>query len=156
LRAAANCPSFEEFLAFANFSLRCNFDRDLWSQLHVLNPLPKIRTIPLRLMNRPPGCASVINNCATWHCACGNPIALQGKSGPASGPTRESAVVCDRCARVYFVIPLDRSFGPPVEVVELFSLPQPVRSEPAAGEMNGSEPPAEPASNAPESNVATS
>src|SRR5687767_683025 len=86
--------------------------------------MPTIRKIPLRLMNRPAVHASVIGNCATWHCACGNPIALQGRSGPSTGPTRESAVVCDECARVFFVIPLDRSYGPPVEVVELFALPE--------------------------------
>jgi hypothetical protein len=74
-------------------------------------------------MNRPAGRASVIGVCVTWHCACDNPIALQGKSGPASGPTLESAVRCERCARVYFVIPMDRSYGPPIEVVELFELP---------------------------------
>jgi hypothetical protein len=90
----------------------------------VPNSLPTIRKIPLRLMNQPAAQASVIGNCATWRCACGHPIALQGKSGPVSGPTRESAVVCDHCARVFFVIPLDRSFGPPVEVVELFALPE--------------------------------
>jgi hypothetical protein len=86
--------------------------------------LSKIRKIPLRLMNRPTAHATVIGSCATWHCACGNPIALQGKSGPATGPTQESAVVCDRCARAYFVIPMDRSFGPPIEVVELFGAPE--------------------------------
>lgn len=74
-------------------------------------------------MNRPAARASVIGHCATWHCLCGNPVALQGRSGPASGPTRESAVVCGRCGRVYFVIPMDRSHGPPIEVVELFGLP---------------------------------
>lgn len=102
----------------------------------VRNLLPKIRNIPLQLMNRPPARASVIDNCATWHCACGNPIALQGKSGPASGPTRESAIICARCTRVYFVIPLDRSYGPPVEVVELFGLPEPIAmsSGPPSGE----------------------
>jgi hypothetical protein len=88
-------------------------------------------------MNRPAVHASVIGNCATWHCACGNPIALQGKSGPSTGPTRESAVVCDQCARVFFVIPLDRSFGPPVEVVELFALPE---SSPTTSPSNFEQP----------------
>jgi hypothetical protein len=49
---------------------------------------------------------------------------LQGRSGPASGPTRETVVVCARCQRAYFVIPLDHSFGPPIEVVELFGVPE--------------------------------
>lgn len=39
-------------------------------------------------------------------------------------PSRETAIVCPVCNRVYFVIPLDRSFGPPIEVVELFGLPE--------------------------------
>jgi hypothetical protein len=85
--------------------------------------LPKIRKITLRLMNRPPGQASVIGGCATWHCSCGNPVALQGRSGPASGPTRESSAICEQCGRAYFVIPMDRSSGPPIEVVELFEAP---------------------------------
>jgi hypothetical protein len=84
---------------------------------------PTLRSIPLRTMNRPASKASVIGHCATWRCVCGNPVALQGRSGPASGPTRDSAVVCPRCQRVYFVIPQDKSNGPPVEVVELFELP---------------------------------
>ena len=82
-------------------------------------------------MNRPPAQASVIASCATWHCACQNPVALQGRSGPSSGPTRDSAVVCAHCGRVYFVIPMDRSFGPPVEVVELFALPEPTPEPPS-------------------------
>src|ERR1043165_9835603 len=96
--------------------------------------LPKLRKIPLRLMNRPVSHASVIGNCATWHCGCGNPIALQGRSGLVSGPTRETAVGWETCARVYFVIPLDRSRGAPVEVVELFGLPDaPPANEPPRG-----------------------
>lgn len=74
-------------------------------------------------MNRPLARAHVIGRCATWHCACGEPVALQGRSGHASGPTRDTAIVCGRCQRAYFVIPMDRSFGPPIEVVELFELP---------------------------------
>jgi len=89
----------------------------------VTTTLPKPRLIPLRVMNRQPLRASAMGGCATWHCVCGNPVTLQGRSGPASGPTRDSVVVCERCQRVYFVIPMDRSHGPPVEVVELFGLP---------------------------------
>lgn len=89
-----------------------------------------LRTIPLRLMNRPVARASVLGRCATWHCPCGDPIALQGKSGRLEGPTVDSVVQCGRCARVYFVIPLDRSFGAPVEVVELFGMPAPTDPAP--------------------------
>jgi hypothetical protein len=98
-----------------------------------------LRKIPLRTMNRPPAVAGVIANCATWHCACGNPVALQGRSGPSGGPTPGSVVTCPRCPRVYFVIPEDRSFGPPIEVVELFAAPAPsATTEPAAsGEPGG-------------------
>jgi hypothetical protein len=91
----------------------------------VLKTPPLLRSIPFRAMNYPTGRAAVIGNCVTWHCVCGNPVALQGRSGPASGPTPESVVVCERCARVYFVIPQDKSHGPPIEVVELFGLPAP-------------------------------
>jgi hypothetical protein len=76
-------------------------------------------------MNRPVSRASVIGNCASWHCACGNPIALQGRSGAVGGPTPETIVTCERCDRSYFVIPMDRSFGAPIEVVELFGAPEP-------------------------------
>ena len=77
-------------------------------------------------MNRPPARANVIGNCASWLCVCAaNPVALQGHSGSIAGPTRETVVVCKHCQRVYFVIPLDRSHGPPIEVVELFGLPAP-------------------------------
>jgi hypothetical protein len=95
-----------------------------------------LRKIPFRAMNRPLGVASVIDNCATWRCVCRNPIALQGRSGPMGGPTPDTVVVCDRCGRVYFVIPQDRSHGVPVEVVELFGfpMPEPGPNEPGAGE----------------------
>ncbi len=76
-------------------------------------------------MNRAPLRASVLGNSATWHCVCGNPVALQGHSGAAAGPTLDTVVVCPRCQRVYFVIPMDRSHGPPIEVVELFGIPAP-------------------------------
>jgi hypothetical protein len=76
-------------------------------------------------MNRPSSTASVIGNCATWRCTCGAPVALQGRSGAVAGPTMESVVVCAGCRRVYFVIPQDKSFGPPIEVVQLFGLPGP-------------------------------
>lgn len=89
------------------------------------------RKIPLRLMNLPVAHASVIGNCASWHCPCGNPVALQGRSGAVAGPTRDTAIVCPQCARVYFVIPMDRSGGAPIEVAELFALPE---SGPDAGE----------------------
>lgn len=86
--------------------------------------VPQIsRKIPLRAMNFPPSRAAVLGNCATWHCVCANPIALQGRSGPAAGPTPDSVVTCPRCRRVYFVIPQDKSHGPPIEVVELFVAP---------------------------------
>jgi hypothetical protein len=74
-------------------------------------------------MNQRPMRAHVLGSCATWHCVCGNPTALQGRSGSPAGPTRESVVICERCKRVYFVIPIDRFQGPPIEVVELFGLP---------------------------------
>jgi hypothetical protein len=89
-----------------------------------------VRKIPLRTMNRPPSWAGVIAHCATWHCACGNPVALQGRSGSSSGPTPESVVSCPQCHRAYFVIPEDKSHGPPIEVVELFEAPT-ASSEPA-------------------------
>jgi len=98
-----------------------------------MRPVPITRTIPLRVMNRPAARASVLGNCVTWRCVCAHPIALQGRSGSASGPTRDTVVVCPACNRVYFVIPLDRSHGPPIEVVELFGLP-----EPAAADSPGS------------------
>ncbi len=81
-------------------------------------------------MNQPPSRASVLGSCATWRCVCANPTALQGRSGPAAGPTRDTVVTCGVCGRVYFVIPLDRSHGPPIEVVELFGMPEPP-AEPA-------------------------
>lgn len=88
--------------------------------------MPQItRKIPLRFMNRTPSAASVLGNTATWRCACQNPIALHGRSGRAAGPTVDTVVVCDRCQRVYFVIPQDKSHGPPIEVVELFGMPAP-------------------------------
>ncbi|MES2693661.1 MAG: hypothetical protein V4773_09320 [Verrucomicrobiota bacterium] len=74
-------------------------------------------------MNRPPSRASVLGNCATWLCPCGNPITLQCHSGAASGPTPETVATCPQCHRVYFVIPLDKSHGPPIEVVELYGMP---------------------------------
>lgn len=87
-------------------------------------PMPHtLRKIPLRMMNRPPSVASVINTSATWRCACANPIALHGRSGRSSGPTPDTVVICDQCRRVYFVIPQDKSHGPPIEVVELFEMP---------------------------------
>jgi hypothetical protein len=81
------------------------------------------RKIPLRFMNRSPSAATVLGSTATWRCACQNPIALHGRSGPAGGPTPETVVACPRCQRVYFIIPQDKSFGPPIEVVQLFGLP---------------------------------
>jgi hypothetical protein len=93
-------------------------------------PTP-FRRIPLRFMNRPTSAASVIGNTATWRCVCQNPIALSGRSGPAGGPTPETVIVCDRCRRIYFVIPQDRSHGPPIEVVELFGMPTPASQDEA-------------------------
>lgn len=84
---------------------------------------PMVRWIPVRAMNRPMGRACVLGSCATWRCVCGNPIALQGRSGPATGPTPETVVRCEQCGKIYFVIPQDKSRGPPVEVVELFGMP---------------------------------
>jgi hypothetical protein len=75
-------------------------------------------------MNRGPLRANALGGCATWHCVCGDPVALQGRSGSPAGPTRDTVVVCGRCRRVYFVIPMDRAHGPPIEVVELFGLPE--------------------------------
>lgn len=82
-----------------------------------------VRWIPVRAMNRPLQRACVVGTCATWRCACDNPVALQGRSGPTTGPTPDSVVRCERCHRVYFVIPDDKSHGPPIEVVELFGMP---------------------------------
>lgn len=87
------------------------------------------RLIPLRAMNRPASRANVLGNTATWRCVCAHPVALQGHSGSAAGPTRDTVVTCPACRRVYFVIPMDRSNGPPIEVVELFGLPEPAISE---------------------------
>lgn len=81
------------------------------------------RKIPLRCMNRPVAAASVLGNTATWRCACGEPVALSGRSGQASGPTAETVIRCPRCRRGYFVIPMDASHGPPIEVVELYAMP---------------------------------
>lgn len=83
------------------------------------------RAIPLRAMNRPALRAQALGSSATWRCVCGNSTALQGRSGSVAGPTPDSVTVCPRCNRVYFVIPNDRSHGPPIEVVELFGLPAP-------------------------------
>ena len=81
-------------------------------------------------MNRPPGRAyPVEGNRAMWRCVCQAGPTLHGASGSTAGPTRDSAIVCPGCGRVYFVIPMDRSHGPPIEVVELFGLPAP---EPAS------------------------
>lgn len=86
--------------------------------------MPQVsRKIPLRFMNRPVSAASVLGNTATWHCACRHPIALHGHSGPSAGPTPETVVACPNCHRVFFVIPQDKSHGPPIEVVELFGMP---------------------------------
>jgi hypothetical protein len=93
------------------------------------------RTIPLRAMNRAPSHANVLGSCAAWHCVCGNPVALQGRSGSPAGPTRDTVVVCNRCNRVYFVIPMDRSHGPPIEVVELFGLPEPQPEHPVSAQQ---------------------
>jgi hypothetical protein len=86
------------------------------------NPI-KPRAIPLRTMNRPTQRASALGNCVTWRCVCGLPAALQARSGSAAGPTRETVTVCPACQRVYFVIPMD-SRGVPIEVIELFGLPE--------------------------------
>jgi hypothetical protein len=77
-------------------------------------------------MNRPTQTAYAIGNRAMWRCVCANPPTLHGTSGGSGGPTRDSVVVCEKCGRVYFVIPVDRSQGPPIEVVELFGMPEPV------------------------------
>src|SRR5690606_36254812 len=82
-----------------------------------------LRKIPLRTLNREASLASVIDNCATWKCVCGRRDALQGHSGAISGPTAESVTHCPSCRRMYFVIPYARSFGAPVEVVELMGPP---------------------------------
>lgn len=79
--------------------------------------------IPLRSLHHRTALASVLGSCASWLCPCGNPIALQGRSGPPSGPTPETITTCPQCRRSYFVIPQDREHGPPVEVVELFQEP---------------------------------
>lgn len=98
-----------------------------------------LRKIPLRMINRPPSRASVINRCATWHCACGNRVALQARSGAASGPTPDTVAVCDKCHRAYFVIPQDKSYGTPIEVVELMEAPTAPTPEPTnvSGEPGG-------------------
>lgn len=98
---------------------------------------PMVRWIPVRAMNHPIGRACVLGSCATWRCVCGNPIALQGRSGPATGPTPETVVRCEACGKVYFVIPQDKSRGPPVEVVELFGMPAPAASDAAVSEAPG-------------------
>jgi hypothetical protein len=90
----------------------------------VTTTLPKPRTIPLRVMNRGVLKASALGSVATWHCVCGNPIALHGRSGSVAGPTRDSVIPCPQCGKLYFVIPMDRSHGPPIEVVELFGMPE--------------------------------
>jgi hypothetical protein len=108
----------------------------------VSKTFPRQATIPVRAMNRPVTRAHVLGNCVTWHCVCGLPTALQGRSGPSGGPTPDTVVVCSQCHRVYFVIPLDRSFGPPIEVVELFGIPEPATAAPAA--VNPAEAPSAP------------
>ncbi len=82
-----------------------------------------IRKIPLRSLHHRPTLASVLGSCASWHCPCGQPVALQGRSGPPSGPTPETITTCPQCQRTYFVIPQDKEHGPPIEVVELFREP---------------------------------
>lgn len=94
------------------------------STLRRLTVAHQLRKIPLRTVNHRASHATVIENCASWLCVCGNPVALQGRSGALSGPTAESASLCPECERLYFVIPHDRSYRPPVEVVELLRLPQ--------------------------------
>ena len=81
--------------------------------------------IPLRVINRRASRAHVLGNCASWRCICGHPEALHGRSGRSGGPTPDTVVVCPQCGRVYFVIPTDRSFGPPIEVVQLYGMPAP-------------------------------
>ena len=88
-------------------------------------------------MNRPSSTASVLGACATWRCVCGAPVVLQGRSGSVAGPTIDSVVECAGCRRVYFVIPEDKSYGPPIEVVQLFGLPAP--AEPAAAQTDTQE-----------------
>lgn len=92
--------------------------------LKSFNVSPRLRKIPLRIVNHRPSRAAVIDNCASWFCICGNLIALQGRSGPLGGPTADTVTTCPSCQRNYFVIPQDRSHGPPVEVVELLALPE--------------------------------
>lgn len=89
--------------------------------------------IPLRSLHHRPALASVLGSCASWLCPCGNPIALQGRSGPPSGPTPETITTCPQCQRTYFVIPQDKEHGPPVEVVELFQEPAAPAQAPATG-----------------------
>ncbi len=82
-----------------------------------------IRKIPFRSLQGRAAFASVLGSCASWHCPCGHPVALQGRSGPPSGPTPETITACPQCRRTYFVIPQDKEHGPPIEVVELFQAP---------------------------------
>ncbi len=84
----------------------------------------QLRKIPVRIVNHRSTRASVIDNCASWLCVCGYPVALQGRSGPLAGPTTDTVATCPDCRRLYFVIPHDRSYGPPIEVVELLGQPE--------------------------------
>lgn len=95
-----------------------------------------IRKIPFRTLHRRPTLASVLGSCASWHCPCGNPAALQGRSGPPSGPTPETVTTCPQCRRAYFVIPQDKEHGPPIEVVELFQPATPTTPTEAAAAGN--------------------
>jgi hypothetical protein len=81
------------------------------------------QTIPVRVINRPPSRAVVSGNIAAWYCICGSTTLIRGRSGPAGGPTPDSVVKCEACRKNYFVIPMDQSHGPPIEVVELYEMP---------------------------------
>jgi hypothetical protein len=81
------------------------------------------RMIPVRAMNRAVMRGVAAGNIAAWRCVCPHAPQLQSRSGAVAGPTADTVTVCPRCRRVYFVIPHDKSHGPPVEVVELFEMP---------------------------------
>ena len=81
--------------------------------------LQQTRVVVVRFLDRAPAVANVGGNCARWRCVCANRCEISGESGAVEGPASDTIVACPECGRAYFVIPFDRSFGPPIEVVEL-------------------------------------
>ncbi len=64
------------------------------------------------------GKATTTGNNAAWICPCGNPTPLIGRTY-GTAPQSDNVVICRRCKKYYFLVPVDgKSNKPPAKIIE--------------------------------------